>query len=125
MCKPQPEVPNVNIAKRLGQQGMLRASHRVSLRPRRDEDEIPNYDHRSREPITPGSVVPLLIPIWPVGVVFEAGEGLVLRVSGHDMSLPEVESMKLTTPVDEHEGDHVVYSGGDHQSFLVLPIISD
>ncbi|KAJ5725006.1 Alpha/Beta hydrolase protein [Penicillium malachiteum] len=124
MCKPRPQVPNVNVAKHLGQQGMLRASHHVSLGPRENEEQIPVYDHRTRQPITPGSVVPLLIAIWPVGMVFEAGEGLILRVSGHDMSLPEVESMALTSPADDNIGHHNVWTGGNHQSYLVLPTIT-
>ncbi|RHZ56272.1 CocE/NonD family hydrolase [Aspergillus thermomutatus] len=125
MPKPRPEVPDVNVAKHLGQQGMLRASHRVSLRPRASEDEVPVYDHASRQPVTPGEIVPLLIPIWPVGMVFEAGEGLMLRISGHDMSLPEVEFMRLTAPVDENKGRHVVHTGGKFDSYLVLPFITE
>ncbi|KAF7594762.1 hypothetical protein BBP40_008469 [Aspergillus hancockii] len=78
--EPQPNVPDVNVAKHLGQQGMLRASHHVSLCARNSEDQVPAYDHRSRQPITPGKIVPLLIPIWPVGMVFEVGEGLMLWI---------------------------------------------
>ncbi|PLB49728.1 alpha/beta-hydrolase [Aspergillus steynii IBT 23096] len=125
MPKPAPQVPDVNIAKHLGQQGMLRASHHVSLRPRQSEDEFPVYDHDSWQDITPGEVVPLKIPIWPVGIVFEAGEGLMLRVSGHDMSLPETEIMRLTAPVDENQGVHTVYTGGETGSYLVLPVITE
>lgn len=125
MCKPAHEVPDVNVAKHLGQQGMLRASHHVSLRPGRNEEEVPVYDHKTREPISCGTVVPLLIPIWPTGMVFEAGEGLVVRVSGHDMSLPEVESMRLTSPIDENSGDHTIFTGPGSESYLVLPFITD
>lgn len=67
------------------------------------------YDHDRREPIPIGTVIPLLIPIWPVGMVFEAGEGLALRVSGRDMSLPEVEMMRLKEPVDESGEAHDLY----------------
>ncbi|KAK6832525.1 hypothetical protein RU639_003860 [Aspergillus parasiticus] len=123
MPAPGPKVPNVNVVKHLGQQGMLRASHHVSLQPRASEDDIPVYDHRSREAITPGEIVPLLIPIWPLGVVFEAGEGLMLRISGHDMSLPEAESLRLTAPVDDNEGQHTVYTGGEYESYLAIPVI--
>ncbi|KAB8220024.1 Alpha/Beta hydrolase protein [Aspergillus novoparasiticus] len=124
MPAPGPKVPNVNVAKHLGQQGMLRASHHVSLQPRASEDDVPVYDHRSREAIAPRDIVPLLIPIWPLGVVFEAGEGLMLRVSGHDMSLPETESLRLTAPVDENEGQHTVYTGGEYESYLAIPVIN-
>lgn len=124
MPKPGPEVPNVNVAKHLGQQGMLRASHHVSLRPRNDDEDFPVYGHDKREPIAPGSIVPLLIPIWPAGMVFGAGEGLMIRVSGHDMSLPEVEMLRLTEPVDQNRGRHVVHTGGDYESYISLPLIS-
>ncbi|KAK1139322.1 hypothetical protein N8T08_001093 [Aspergillus melleus] len=125
MPKPGPEVPNVNVAKHLGQQGMLRASHHISMRPRQSDDEVPQYDHKSRQPIAPGVVVPLLIPIWPVGMVFEAGEGLMLRISGHDMALPETEALRLTSPVDENRGTHTVYTGGEYESYLVIPVITN
>ena len=65
-----------------------------------------------------------MIPIWPVGMVFEAGEGLMLRVAGHDMCLPEVEMMRPTKPVDENKGAQVVYTGGERDSFLMVPVIS-
>lgn len=123
MPKPQPEVPNVNITKHLGQQEMLRASNHVSLRLGQDaHDDFPVYEHNRREPIPVGTVVPLYIPIWPVGMVFEAGEGLMLRVSGHDMALPEVELLRLKEPVDENRGKHTIYTG-DYASYLVLPFI--
>ena len=124
MPKPQPDVPDVNVAKHLGQQGMLRASHHVSLQSQQD-NEFPSYDHRSRQPIPAGTVIPLMIPIWPVGMVFEAGEGLMLRVAGHDMCLPEVEMMRPTKPLDENKGAQIVYTGGDHDSFLMASVISD
>jgi predicted acyl esterase len=124
MPQPQPEVPNVNVAKHLGPQGMLRASHRVSMTPRTSDDEYPSYDHRSRQPITPGEIVELLIPIWPMGVVYEVGEGLVLKIAGHDMSLPEVEMLRPTEPRDENKGQHIVHTGGEYDSYLVLPRIA-
>ncbi|KAJ5381027.1 uncharacterized protein N7496_003455 [Penicillium cataractarum] len=125
MPKPEPEVPNVNVAKHIGQQGMLRASHRVTLQPRASDNELPVYSHDRGEPVKPGEIVPLLIPIWPVGVVFEAGESLMLRVSGHDMSLPEVEALRPKEPVDANEGSHTVHTGGEYDSHLVLPVITE
>ncbi|KAL4912674.1 Alpha/Beta hydrolase protein [Aspergillus aurantiobrunneus] len=125
MPKPRPDVPNVNVAKHLGPQGMLRTSHHVSLRPRQCEDEVPQYDHNIRQPITPGVVTPLLIPIWPVGIVFEASEGLMLRVTGHDMALPETEALRLNTPIDENIGMHSIHTGGQHESYLVIPMITN
>ncbi|KAJ5775816.1 uncharacterized protein N7511_000827 [Penicillium nucicola] len=124
MPQPQPKVPNVNVAKHLGPQGMLRASHRVSLQPRGSEAELPSYDHRTRKAITPGEIVELLIPIAPIGMVFEEGEGMLLKVSGHDMSYPEVEALAPSEPQDENIGQHVIHSGGDYESYLALPRIA-
>ena len=121
---PAPKVPNVNVAKHLGPQGMLRASHRASRIPGSSEDEVPSYDHRSRKPISPGKIVELVIPIWPIGVVYEPGEGLLLRISGHDMSLPEVEALRPREPRVENRGQHIVYTGGEYDSYLVLPRIA-
>ena len=134
-------VPNVNVAKTLGPQGFLRASHRVSkISPQRhpskeqqSSETYPSlvspmtevfYTHRKRQPIEPlGTIVKLEIPIWPIGMVIAAGEGIVLNVSGHDMCLPETESCRLTEPEDENTGMHFVHTGGDYESVLIIPVI--
>ncbi|KAF5637968.1 cocaine esterase [Fusarium sp. NRRL 52700] len=92
---PIDEVPDVNTAKTLGPQGFLGASHSVSLNrdggPVAFEDLSRETDvlhsHRVRHSISPGTIVRLEIPIWPIGMVFAAGEGIALNVSGHDMCL--------------------------------------
>ncbi|RAH48129.1 CocE/NonD family hydrolase [Aspergillus brunneoviolaceus CBS 621.78] len=122
---PATEVPNVNTVKTLGPSGFLRASHAVT----RDDDETRStadeimYRHDRREPIAPGTIVPLDIGLWPMGMVFGPGEGIVLRVSGHDMCFPEVDFMRPTEPDDENQGAHVVYGGGEYASHLVLPFV--
>lgn len=122
---PEAEVPDLNVAKTLGPQGFLRASHAVSLDRSLSPSLVePFYTHRIREPIEPrGKVVRLEIPIWPIGMTFAAGEGIMLRVSGHDMCLPETEMCRLAEPEDENVGVHVLYSGGQYDSSLTLPVI--
>ena len=71
-----------------------------------------------------GEIVELMVPVWPIGVVYEAGEGLLLRISGHDMSLPEIEALKPREPRDENRGQHIVHTGGEYDSYLVLPRIA-
>ncbi|KAL5593629.1 hypothetical protein FOBRF1_012731 [Fusarium oxysporum] len=125
------EVPDVNTAKTLGPQGFLRASHSVSLNGdggpvvsddlSRKTDVL--YSHRVRQPISPGTIVRLEIPIWPVGMVFAAGEGIALNVSGHDMCLPETDLCRLTEPEDENVGRHYVHTGGKYDSHLIIPVI--
>ncbi|KAG5789661.1 hypothetical protein H9Q69_011282 [Fusarium xylarioides] len=125
------EVPDVNTAKTLGPQGFLRASHHISLNGdggpvvsddlSRETDVL--YSHRVRQPISPGTIVRLEIPIWPIGMVFAAGEGIALNVSGHDMCLPETDLCRLREPEDENVGRHYVHTGGKYESYLVIPVI--
>ncbi|EXJ68786.1 uncharacterized protein A1O5_07717 [Cladophialophora psammophila CBS 110553] len=118
---PVQDVPDVNIAKTLGPQGFLRVSHTIS-RDFSVKDEI-YYRHDRREPIKPGSVVPVEIQLWPMGMVFAPGEGIMLRISGHDMCLPEISFLKLAEPDDDNVGDHKLYTGGEYDSTLILPVI--
>jgi predicted acyl esterase len=120
---PVEEVPDFNTAKTLGPQGFLRASHAASLDPDSSCDVQPFYTHRQRSPIKPGTIVPLEIGIWPIGMVFAAGEGIMLRVSGHDMCLPETGLCVLTEPEDENVGNHTIYTGGEYDSYLTIPVI--
>ena len=118
------EIPDVNTAKTLGPQGFLRASHRGTFDAAATKGNDLVYTHMSREAIKPGTVVELNIPIWPIGMVFTAGEGIMLRVSGHDMCLPETEMCRLKEPEDCNVGRHMIYTGGKHQSVLTIPVIS-
>ncbi len=119
---PVHELPDINICKFQGTNGMLRASHRISQEPKAHEDDYPIITHKKREAIQPGTVVDLEIPIWPLGMVFGAGEGVSLVIAGHDLRLPEMPN-PLDEPADENKGKHIVYTGGQHKSFLVLPYL--
>lgn len=118
---PEPEVPSTNISKHLGPDGMLRASHRIS---KEIVDGRPWYRHDKTEKIAPGEVVSLEIPIWPIGMVFAAGEGFLLRVAGHELRLPEIKQLELESPIDANVGRHNIYTGGKWDSYVVVPIIT-
>lgn len=125
MPAPLPSIPNSNVAKHLGPSGLLRASHAASLLPKSHPDAYPAYSHRRREAVAEGSVVGLEIPIWPVGMVFEKGEGMLLRVAGRELGLPEVLVPHAPPPRwGANEGVHVVHTGGEYGSFLMLPVIT-
>jgi len=122
---PASEVADTNVAKTLGPEGYLRASHAVSrddTRTRGDGQEV-FYAHDRREPVVPGTKVRLEITLWPIGMVFEKGEGLLLRVSGHENIFPEFEGIKLQEPEDENQGQHVIHTGGEFESILTIPVI--
>lgn len=118
------EVPDLNTAKTLGPQGFLRASHARTFDSKASKGNDLVYTHRTREAIEPGTIVELNIPIWPIGMVFAAGEGILLKISGHNMCLPETEMCQLTEPEDCNVGRHMVYTGGEYQSLLTVPIVS-
>ena len=119
---PVHELPDVNVCKYQGPNGVMRASHRVSQELKSDPDDCPVFTHRKREPIPPGTIVSVEISIWPIGMVFGAGEGISVIIAGHDLKLPEIPS-PMTKPLDENRGRHVVYTGGDYKSFLMLPYL--
>lgn len=56
-------------------------------------------------------------------MVFVEGEGIMLRVSGHGMSLPETSLCVLTEPEDENVGKHAIHTGGGYRSVLRIPVI--
>jgi predicted acyl esterase len=119
---PEPEVPSTNVAKFLGCDGMLRASHAVS---KVADEGFTQYKHDKQQKIEKGAIVELDIPLWPIGMVFEAGEGIVLRVAGHDLRLPEFEHLAPTEATGPNVGRHQIFSGREHQSHLIVPVIAD
>lgn len=123
---PISEVPDTSLCKTFGPQGFLRASSLVSrdeARSSPDGQEI-FYRHDREEKISPGTVVPLEITLWPMGMVFAEGEGIMLRVAGHFLSAPLYEMNRLKEPVDENVGQHLIHTGGKYDSYLTIPVIS-
>lgn len=106
----------------LGPSGVIRASHReLDLELSRDHQPI--LLHRNPQPIEPKKVVRLNIQIWLANMAFEAGESLLLKVSGHDMRLADFASLAGCTDTG-NKGRHVVHCGGrDSESKLVLPFV--
>ncbi|GKZ17110.1 hypothetical protein AbraIFM66951_006797 [Aspergillus brasiliensis] len=124
---PEAEVPSTDVVKYLGPNGVLRASHRVSREQETgsSDDCYPSYKHDKTAELKPGEIVPLYIPIWPMGMVFAAGEGICLRVSGHSLRLPATEmaiTINSEEARDENIGRHVIHTGGCYDSFLVVPV---
>lgn len=96
--------------------GRLRASRRVMTTDPRVEPRYPPEDR-----LTPGQVVELRITLSPTAMVIRAGERLRLMVAGKDLAplnLPGMERLDL-----RNAGRHVVHTGGDRPSRLVLPIV--
>ena len=122
---PESEAPEGETSKTYGPQGFLRASSAVShdeARSSPDGQEV-FYRHDREEKIPPGTNVPLDITLWPMGMLFAAGEGIMVRVAGHFLSEPPHQAMKPKQADDENVGRHYVYTGGNYDSSLILPVV--
>jgi uncharacterized protein len=116
------DVANVTTCKYLGPTGMLRASHRA-FDPEKSTEYWPFHTHTQADYINPGDIVEVNIGIWPMGIVFERGEGLRLRISGVDMRLPEWDNPHVAYKDPTfNKGLHNVHLGGEYaESYLLVP----
>lgn len=117
------DVANVNPTKYLGPTGMLRASHRA-LDPEKSTEYLPHHPHLQAEYVPPGEIVELNLGIWPMGVVYEKGEGLRLQISGKTMVLPEWDNPHVAHQEPNfNKGHHNVHLGGEYaeKSYLLVP----
>lgn len=127
--KTERDVPDGNIFKYLGPNGRLRASHRsTTLDPRLRQDQIGLqapasawHPHDSEEKIAPGQVVKLQIPLWPSGIVFQAGEALRFEIKGHEVTLPEFPALHRA-PKNLNHGLHFVHTGPRYPSSITLSL---
>jgi hypothetical protein len=56
-------------------------------------------------------------------MVFDNGEKLLLKVSGHPMALAEFDIL-WGSYLPNNWGDHSVHSGGEYQRRLEVPLLS-
>jgi hypothetical protein len=99
--------------------GWLRVSHR-ELDPKKTLPYRPYHKHTSRQFLQPGEVVQVQVEIWPTSMVFKKGHQLRLDVQPRD-GVGSASYMHYHA--DYNSGSNTIYSGGDRQSYLLLPII--
>jgi uncharacterized protein len=104
--------------------GWLRVSHR-ELDEEQSTPAQPVHKHQKKLKLKEGEIVPVEIEIWPSGTAFGAGEKLRLTVQGSDIySYPEGgHSQKHSATINR--GEHVIYTGGQYDSHLLVPIIPE
>ncbi|KAH7313052.1 Alpha/Beta hydrolase protein [Rhexocercosporidium sp. MPI-PUGE-AT-0058] len=117
-----PEKDQASLNLHLGSSGILRASHRAIDPSKSIHPQFPFHPHKKQEKVAPGTVVRLEIGIWAMGVDFDAGESISLRIGGQFPSLAEYKS--FSGPRPEHElnrGKHFIHCGGEYPSSVILP----
>ena len=103
--------------------GWLRASHR-ELDPERSTEYQPVLRHKQEQKIKPHEIVPMEIEIWPSGTHFDAGETLRLVIQGKDVYDPPKPVMCDRHEDTVNQGNHIIYSGGKYDSYLLIPVVS-
>ena len=128
--------PNTPIAN-----GWLRASHR-RLDPKKSKPWQPYHPHDGLNPLTPGDVYECDVEILPTSIVLPAGWRVALNIRGKDYEyegeLSEfgkafhygtrgtggmTHADPSSRPKAVFENRVTIYSGGDRQSWVMLPII--
>ncbi|MGH8254953.1 MAG: CocE/NonD family hydrolase [Steroidobacteraceae bacterium] len=117
-------------------QGWLRVSHRQED-PAGSRPGQPWHTHLDRQMLTPGSVYPVDVEIWPTNVVLPVGYRLMLVVEGKDFERPGPPPMVrdgipyggsgqyLHTDRDPvlFGGTSTIVTGASYDSHLLLPIV--
>ena len=128
--------PNTPVA-----QGWLRVSHR-HLDPERSLPYRPYHTHDRTEPLVAGEVVRCDVEIWPTSIVVPPGYQVVLSVRGKDYEYtgplsdfaktfyyanrgvgPFTHNDPADRPVEVFGGEVTLYTGADHPSSLLLPVV--
>ncbi|KAJ9612453.1 hypothetical protein H2200_004050 [Cladophialophora chaetospira] len=120
-------------------QGWLRASHR-KLDTKKTLAYRPYHSHDELQPLTPGEIYELDIELWPTSIVLPAGFEIAVHIGGKDFerplppdvpneawvargSGPWLHNHKKDRPSDVFGGTTTLFTGGQHQSYLYLPVI--
>lgn len=101
--------------------GRMRASMR-ELDPQLSTEQVPVPSLRHVEKLTPGQVVRLDISLYPLGLRLYAGESVRLVVTGRNLNGSPM-LFKPEQPATDNHGRHVIHTGGEHASRLVLPVL--
>ncbi|KAK5533496.1 hypothetical protein LTR25_007362 [Vermiconidia calcicola] len=119
----QHDVEMAQTVKYTGPTGILRASHRAQV-PERSTLMIPYHPHDKEDKVPPGEIVKLEISLWPMGIHFEAGEGLLFRVQGFVDTSSDFPS-HIDKKLDNlNEGQHTIHFGGKYDSTIIVPVIA-
>jgi hypothetical protein len=102
--------------------GWLRASQR-ELDPALSRPERPVLRHARSQWLTGDDPVPVDIEIWPTNVVFEPGETLRVIIQGTQLTNHPGSGFEIQYGPLNNAGAHVIYSGGQYDSHLLIPII--
>ncbi|MBI3228261.1 MAG: CocE/NonD family hydrolase [Mycolicibacterium cosmeticum] len=109
-----------SILRYKGADGRLRVSAR-HLDETLSTDDVPAHSFDRVDKLTPGEIACVDIDLLPIGLRFHAGEQLRFIVSAANLLgtlMPAIDEY-----VGANVGQHVIHTGGDHASYLQLPVL--
>jgi uncharacterized protein len=108
-----------SILRYKGSDGRLRVSVR-HLDEKLSTDAVPAHSFDRIEKLSPGEIVDIEIDLLPVGLAFHPGEQLRFVISGRHLLGPMMPGVAEYTPANS--GQHIIHTGGEHASYLQLPV---
>jgi len=108
-----------SILRYKGSDGRLRVSAR-HLDETLSTDSVPAHSFDRIEKLSPGEIVEIEIDLLPIGLAFYAGEQLRFVISGRPILGPMMPGIGDYTPLNS--GQHIIHTGGEHASYLQLPV---
>jgi predicted acyl esterase len=102
-----------------GPDGRLRVSAR-HLDAQLSTPDVPAHSFARVEKLWPGQIVDVEIDLLPMGMVFYPGEQLRFVVSARNLMgtlMPGIRDY-----AGANSGQHVIHTGGEHASYLQLPV---
>lgn len=105
-----------------GPSGRLRVSHR-ELDLHRSTEAVPYHTHRIEELLSPGQIVPVDIPIKPIGMMWHASEQLRVTIAGYNLTPTHAPGLVPRPPRLRNRGEHIIHTGGKYDSYLLVPVI--
>ncbi|SEO08853.1 hypothetical protein SAMN05428959_104591 [Duganella sp. CF517] len=102
-----------------GSDGRLRVSAR-HLDGQLSTSDVPAHSFERVEKLWPGQIVDIEIDLLPIGLVFYPGEQLRFVISSRNLTgtlMPGIREY-----AGANSGQHVIHTGGEHASYLQLPI---
>jgi predicted acyl esterase len=102
-----------------GSDGRLRVSAR-HLDEALSTDDVPAHSFDRVQKLSAGEIVAIDIDLFPMGLSFHPGEQLRFIISSRNLLgtlMPGINEY-----VGANSGTHVIHTGGEHASYLQLPV---
>jgi uncharacterized protein len=102
-----------------GADGRLRVSMR-HLDEALSTDDVPAHTFDRVEKLSPGEVVEIDVEMPPIGLAFHPGEQLRFVISSRNLLGTLMPG--IVEYIGANSGQHVIHTGGEHASYLQLPV---